>query len=632
MKYPVRSTQYAIILSLLLLLLPTPPPSHAQSSSTPAWAWPDEWQADSAFFNVWSRSDAPVAMHAASRSWLWGPVPFAVANEPYAESPTGLRLVEYLDKGRMEINKPHDDRSSPWFVTSGLLINEMVTGQYQTGNSTFQSRPPADIPVAGDDYSPEAPTFTSFSKHTERANKAYAGLGFPPTTPTMLINKAGDLEPLDGNRLTPYLPLANLDLTQYDETTGHNIPRVFTDWMAQSGSILENGHLIISNLIDPLYLLGHPITEPYWASIRIDQKPATVLIQLFERRALTYNPANPHEWQVEMANVGRAYYNWLYRESLPTPAIATNATSGSITIRGYNWSPSIALQATITSTSTTTAIYGPLDIKANTDGRFTSPISPTETLLRALQSGASLQTVASQGAITVALPFSIGSSLDLIPLSGIVIGIESPENPGSYPRSYILHLRDSENQHIQVYISPNTSIFFSEGDPANRESIDIGSYVSIEGTPVANGIAASTIRLLSVSKFYAWIGYSWTQDHQHLVVSGASWPPSTAIFFTLRDLNYKFPDPNTYTEYVGPPDSFASLRTDSRGNLQGIIPVPTISGLRLLQANAGNRGTVTHLIGSTFDANGPDLPEVSLISRFGMQLAEFGPFCISECG
>src|SRR5205085_2221786 len=35
-------------------------------------------------------------------------------------------------------------------------------------------------------------------------------------------------------------------------------------------------------------------------------------VQLFERRVLTYNPANPPATQVEMGNVGRHYYNWRY--------------------------------------------------------------------------------------------------------------------------------------------------------------------------------------------------------------------------------------------------------------------------------------------------------------------------------
>ena len=35
-----------------------------------------------------------------------------------------------------------------------------------------------------------------------------------------------------------------------------------------------------------------------------------VLVQIYERRVLTYTPANPPEWQVEMGNVGRHYYLW----------------------------------------------------------------------------------------------------------------------------------------------------------------------------------------------------------------------------------------------------------------------------------------------------------------------------------
>src|SRR5262245_30909447 len=64
--------------------------------------WPEEWQADSAFYNLWSRADGPLAMGTVARSWLWGPLPFSVANEGYAESPTGKRLVQYFDKARME--------------------------------------------------------------------------------------------------------------------------------------------------------------------------------------------------------------------------------------------------------------------------------------------------------------------------------------------------------------------------------------------------------------------------------------------------------------------------------------------------------------------------------------------------
>jgi hypothetical protein len=37
-----------------------------------------------------------------------------------------------------------------------------------------------------------------------------------------------------------------------------------------------------------------------------------VLVQLFERRAQTYNPRNKEGWRVEFANIGLHYYRWRY--------------------------------------------------------------------------------------------------------------------------------------------------------------------------------------------------------------------------------------------------------------------------------------------------------------------------------
>src|SRR5438045_4778708 len=115
---PTRLTKALLSMVVLLpqAILIAPQAHTAQAAGL---AWPDEWLADSTFYRVWSRADEPVASGAAARSWLWGPAPFAVANEPYAESATGRRLVEYLDKARMEMNDPAADRNSPWFVTTG---------------------------------------------------------------------------------------------------------------------------------------------------------------------------------------------------------------------------------------------------------------------------------------------------------------------------------------------------------------------------------------------------------------------------------------------------------------------------------------------------------------------------------
>src|SRR5690242_9936355 len=82
-----------------------------------------------AFHAVWERADYPVLAGQAARSWLWGPAPFATVREPLAESPGGTRLVQYYDKARMEINDPQADPATPWYVTNGLLVVEMVAGR-----------------------------------------------------------------------------------------------------------------------------------------------------------------------------------------------------------------------------------------------------------------------------------------------------------------------------------------------------------------------------------------------------------------------------------------------------------------------------------------------------------------------
>src|SRR5947207_9453243 len=72
---------------------------------------------DPNFASLWQRADSLVADSTVKdRSWYWGPTPWANGLEPYAQAPGGYRLVQYFDKGRMEVNNPSGDRNSPWFV------------------------------------------------------------------------------------------------------------------------------------------------------------------------------------------------------------------------------------------------------------------------------------------------------------------------------------------------------------------------------------------------------------------------------------------------------------------------------------------------------------------------------------
>src|SRR5207244_5502780 len=86
----------------------------------------------------------------------------------------------------------------------------------------------------------------------------------------------------------------------------------FWRFLNQQGLVYEGGQYRQSRLFDWVYALGYPLTEPYWVQVNIAGQPATVLLQAYQRRVLTYNPANPSAWQVEMGNVGRQYYSWRY--------------------------------------------------------------------------------------------------------------------------------------------------------------------------------------------------------------------------------------------------------------------------------------------------------------------------------
>src|SRR5438477_4548146 len=91
--------------------------------------------ADPAFRTAWERTDGPVAATAIERGWVWGPAPGRSLTEPFAGLPGNSHLVQYFDKGRMEINNPNGNKNDPFYVTNGLLAVELISGLQQTGVS-----------------------------------------------------------------------------------------------------------------------------------------------------------------------------------------------------------------------------------------------------------------------------------------------------------------------------------------------------------------------------------------------------------------------------------------------------------------------------------------------------------------
>ncbi|MBC8074598.1 MAG: CIA30 family protein, partial [Chloroflexales bacterium] len=162
-------------------------------------------------------------------------------------------------------------------------------------------------PVAGDADDPLAPTYGAF-----------AGLLAPVPVatgqrPGQSLDRSGSM------RLRPELAAGKPEIAnaRYDEVMGHNIPRVFVDFMARSGSVNTPAGRRTEQLVDALALIGRPISDAYWADVQMDGRVQPVLVQLYERRVLTYNPANPAAFRVEMGNVGIHYYEWRYGAIAP---------------------------------------------------------------------------------------------------------------------------------------------------------------------------------------------------------------------------------------------------------------------------------------------------------------------------
>ncbi|MEZ4523634.1 MAG: NHL repeat-containing protein [Thermomicrobiales bacterium] len=267
------------------------------------------------FQRTWARTDQPVAAGQVSRTWMWGPDGFTgEISETYSESPGGQRTVQYFDKARMEITNPSGDSGSAWYVTNGLLVVELISGRLQAGDSTFESRTPAAVNVAGDADDPAGPTYATFG-NLLGASPAAAGV-----TLTMRLSRSGQVTP------DPELAEQGLTVARIDDVTNHSIASPFWDFMTSSGTIWDGTSYVQAPLFENAYFAtGRPITEPYWANVKVAGTYQDVLMQCFERRCLTYNPANAPEWRVEAGNVGRHYYDWRYAQPAGTATATTTA-------------------------------------------------------------------------------------------------------------------------------------------------------------------------------------------------------------------------------------------------------------------------------------------------------------------
>jgi hypothetical protein len=258
--------------------------------------------ANRGFQSTWQRTDLPVAGQQVSRTWMWGPEAFTDAlREEYIESPGGGRLVQYFDKSRMEITNPDADQGSIWYVTNGLLVMELVSGQLQLGDSHFEQYDAAHINIAGDADDTSGPTYAALQQ------VLHVPLGFPEDPVIGRIDRLGNVTD------DPALAERGVFAGYYVIETNHRVADPFWEFMNSSGTVYQDGAFVEAGLFqDPFFATGFPITEAYWATVKVGGELKDVLLQCFERRCLTYTPDNDLGWQVESANVGQHYYQWRY--------------------------------------------------------------------------------------------------------------------------------------------------------------------------------------------------------------------------------------------------------------------------------------------------------------------------------
>ncbi len=247
---------------------------------------------------TYNRYDGPVLSGAAKRGFIWGPQVNSNRLEPYADAPGGQRQVWYFDKGRLELNNPQTGQ-----ITSGLLVNELVTGQIQTGDAARETRAPAAIAVAGDPGVPRAVTYATLNSVRAAAPRAVGS----PIPITEQLQPDGTLTTTTSSDATGVTTAA------FIKETNHSVASVFWQYLNSTGITIQNGQTVNGPLFDPtFFVVGLPITEAYWMTATVGGVTRTVLVQAFERRVLTYTPSNPDPFKVEMGNVGQHYVAWRY--------------------------------------------------------------------------------------------------------------------------------------------------------------------------------------------------------------------------------------------------------------------------------------------------------------------------------
>jgi len=219
-----------------------------------------------------------------------------------------------------EYRSTWDPLDPPWWLTSGRLPWELLAGLIQVGDSRFIQREPPAIPIVGD---PDGGGVTY-------AALANAVRSATPWQPSMVLDAQGNVTiDLTAPKVS-WQPVMVPPSAIPGGTHPSVVADVFWDFLQQPGWVatdlswvhIDPRHPAVKlfhytlvkspHRVPWLWLVGLPITNPYWTRAKVGGVERWVLVQCFERRCLSYTPDNPDPWKVEFTNTGLHYYQWRY--------------------------------------------------------------------------------------------------------------------------------------------------------------------------------------------------------------------------------------------------------------------------------------------------------------------------------
>src|SRR4051812_10817650 len=130
-------------------------------------------------------------------------------------------------------------------VTNGLLATEIIKGQIQTGDATFQPQAPPAIPIAGDPDN-AGPTYAGLA--SRGAALLQPAPSAPGATVLTIVGTNGAVTTTDAAVPDPAVTVGG-----FDDATGHNVARAFVDYRNKAG----------------LATIGFAITEPFRTNVKV---------------------------------------------------------------------------------------------------------------------------------------------------------------------------------------------------------------------------------------------------------------------------------------------------------------------------------------------------------------------------